>query len=593
METIKISIIPLVFVCLLVTASPVFQFQAIADEIERHDTVIFDLDGGPVSDPELWNPFMSDRRLVHGFHQALMEPLFILNYENGNIEPWLAESMKPNETFDVWTLKLRKGVKWSDGEVFNADDVVFSINMLVEKAPDFVYVYSDNLKHWMKSVEKVDDLTVRFRLKRPHTRFQLDFWAVKIWTTPAIVPEHIWRGKDLLKFKNYDPEKGWPVFTGPYKLAAISKTEFVYVRNDNWWGAKSGWKPLPRPKQLIWRWTGSDQARAKAMEQNELDNVLDIPLNLFLELKRSNKKIISHFQNLPYAWIPDPCARNLELNHTVAPWDNKHMRWALNYAISRDEIVAFAYEGTTIATRHFFPGYPPLNRYVDMLEEAGLYRQFPLLEYNQKKARELIESEGYRLNSSGYYAKDGSELKIDISTHGGFLEKQRIAKVVVDQLKRAGIRASTHKEAADLWYRNFRLGKFEARIGWQACGSVNEPWGSMDTFNTRWLKPVGELTGENQNGWRWAGKSAEGYGSMVDQISRLPVGDKRIDNLYVLAMEVWLGELPIIPLVQARKMMPFNTTYWTGWPTVENNYIHPPTWWQSAHMIIHNLEHAQ
>ena len=102
-------------------------------DVGRRKTVFFDLDGGPVTDPGLWNPFMPGRRLVHGFIQALMEPLFILNYETGEIEPWLAQSMTTNGAFDVWTLTLRDGIKWSDGENFNADDVVFTINMLLEK----------------------------------------------------------------------------------------------------------------------------------------------------------------------------------------------------------------------------------------------------------------------------------------------------------------------------------------------------------------------------------------------------------------------------------------------------------------------------
>ena len=45
----------------------------------------------------------------------------------------------------------------------------------------------------------------------------------------------------------------------------------------------------------------------------------------------------------------------------------------------------------------------------------------------------------------------------------------------------------------------------------------------------------------------------------------------------------------IIPLTQAKKLVPFDTTYWTGWPTAENTYIHPTTWWESALPIILNL----
>jgi len=562
-------------------------------DFERCKTVFFDIDGGPVEDPELWNPFMPGRRLVHGLHQVLMEPLFILNYETNEIEPWLGKSMKPNESFDIWTLVLRQGIKWSDGEDFNTDDVVFTLNMLLENVPEYTYIYTDDLKNSIESVEKVDDLVLKIYLKDPNVRFQLDFWSVKIWTTPGIVPEHIWRDKDPMNFKNYDPSKGWPVFTGPYRLKSISNTKFVYERDDKWWGAKSGWKELPEPERLVWKWYGSEEERMSAMANNELDNVLDISLGNLLDIKAQNPNIITHYSDLPYAWVPDPCARNLELNNTVPPWNDKKMRWALNFAINRDEMVAFAYNGTTIASRHFFPTYSPLNHYVDLLEEAGFYVKYPLMEFNPEKSRKIIESKGYKLNENGFFEKNGKELSLSITTHLGFVEKQRLAKVIVNQLKGVGINASVQNEDAATWYKNFYYGDYEARIGWQACGSVTEPWASMDTFNSRWLKPVGERTGENQNPWRWSGKAAESYSNKVDKIRLLPIADPMIDELFVKAMEIWLDELPIIPIVQARKIMPFNTTYWTGWPTAKNNYIHPPTWWQSTHAIIHNLESTQ
>ena len=65
----------------------------------------------------------------------------------------------------------------------------------------------------------------------------------------------------------------------------------------------------------------------------------------------------------------------------------------------------------------------------------------------------------------------------------------------------------------------------------------------------------------------------------------LPLGDPKIDELFVKAMRS-TEELPVIPITQAKKIIPFDTTYWTGWPTSDNQYIHPPTWWQSTHEIL-------
>ena len=122
------------------------------------------------------------------------------------------------------------------------------------------------------------------------------------------------------------------------------------------------------------------------------------------------------------------------------------------------------------------------------------------------------------------------------------------------------------------------------RVAWHCNGSINEPWSSMDTLSQRWIVPVGERA--QYNGWRWRN---ERYSDIVDEIGVLALDDPSIDTLFVQAMEIWLEELPVIPITQAKKLIPFDTTYWTGWPSQDNEYIHAPTWWQSTHKIIHNL----
>ena len=75
-------------------------------DTERANTVIFDIDQGPVTDPNLWNPFAPSRRLDHGLMQAMAEPLVILNYETGEYMPWLAASVEANDDSSVWTMTL-------------------------------------------------------------------------------------------------------------------------------------------------------------------------------------------------------------------------------------------------------------------------------------------------------------------------------------------------------------------------------------------------------------------------------------------------------------------------------------------------------
>jgi len=202
----------------------------------------------------------------------------------------------------------------------------------------------------------------------------------------------------------------------------------------------------------------------------------------------------------------------------------------------------------------------------------------------------MIEEAGWTMGSDGYYAKDGKQLAMDITTHEAFIEKQRIAAVLVEEFQKAGINATTRNEAGNTWGDNLAFGTFDTRMGWQTCGSVNEPWASLDQFNVKWLLPVGERA--SANGWRWSGPNAEAYSKLVDEIGSLPLNDPKIDELFAQAMDYWFQDLPVIPVTQAKKIIPFNTTYWTNWPDKENNYIHPPTWWQSTLKMLVALKKA-
>ena len=117
----------------------------------------------------------------------------------------------------------------------------------------------------------------------------------------------------------------------------------------------------------------------------------------------------------------------------------------------------------------------------------------------------------------------------------------------------------------------------------------------MDSFSTRHLPedPAGEVGGFYSNPWRWNSEAAQAYSDVVAQMRDLPPGDPGLDALYVEAMEIWLSELPDLPISQAIKLVPFDQTYWTGWPTSDDPYIQPATWWQSTHVIIHNLQPVQ
>jgi ribosomal protein L30/L7E len=154
------------------------------------------------------------------------------------------------------------------------------------------------------------------------------------------------------------------------------------------------------------------------MADNKLDSLMDITLGAFQALQGRNPNIIAYYNEPPYAWVPDPCSRTLEFNDAVEPWNDKDLRWAVNYAIDRDEIVKVAYEGSTFPSRSFFPAYPPLNRLVDLMETKGLFDEYPLMKHDPAKAEEIIQSKGYTKNSNGIYVAPEPKVVFVIRVRG-------------------------------------------------------------------------------------------------------------------------------------------------------------------------------
>ncbi|MHB8625978.1 MAG: ABC transporter substrate-binding protein [Aggregatilineales bacterium] len=553
--------------------------------VAREDTVIFDL-GNISTNPTNFNLLVPPlTKLGQGAHQAMWEPLFILNYITGKIDPYLGTAFTSNSALDVWTLTLRDGVKWSDGVAFSADDVVFTINtLLTNKAQTLIF--AAEMQHWVKAVKKIDVRTVEFDLNLPNPRFQLDYFSVRVFFSLNILPAHVWQGQDPTTFTFYDPSKGWPIGTGPYKLTSASPTQFVWDEDPNWWGAATGFHPLPVPKRLIWVLTHSEQSRALLISQHQLDSAADVTLGAFRAIQTKNPNVIAWKDALPYAFA-DPCPRELEFQTEQAPWSDPNLRKAVSLIIDRDQNVKIAYQGTTTPSSTMFVSYGSMQPFIDAITTAneGLDEVGHIAD-----GQKLIEAAGYKLDSSGIYEKDGKTLDLNIIVPHDSQEYTLSNNELVEQLQRAGINASSQPLNGATQLNASLTGNFQAQWAWDTCGSVNEPWASMNTLNVSYYKPVGTLASGDVERWNTAG--AKAYSTFVDQIGSLPLGDPSIPGLVAQAYKYINDEAPVIPLVQAEKLVPFDTTYWTNWPTAKNDYTVPTTWCQNTFVILFNLKKA-
>ncbi len=546
------------------------------EQVSRAQTLNIAI-GGPIADPtnlNIYAPGVS--RSSTGLHQMIYEYFFYQNLQTGEYIPWLAESYEYNDDFTAVTVKLRDGVTWSDGEAFNADDVVFTYNLLRDN-PGMTWASEAN--KWVASVEKVDDLTVRFNLKKANPRFHLNreaFPAVGIWGGITILPQHIWEGQDPVSFKNSDP-----VGTGPYRLVKATQTALTYERRDDWWGTKV-FGVTPGPKTVTFQYVGSPTSVALALASNEIDTPFIGILSLadFKAVAARNPNVRAWYKDAPYAWL-DPCPRPLMVQNANPPWDKKEARWALSYLIDRQAIVNLAYEGTTVPSWGIWPFYDGLKPYFDAIQD--LLEKYPTTAYDPAKADELFKSLGYQKGADGYYVSaDGKPLTARYVVNSNSSEEMKVSQVLADQLEAGGIKVEVQPLSDPVLADTILKGEYDIKLHSFCPGYIYD---NLELFHSKYYVPLGESAPwYERNSFRFKN---EAFDAIVDEMAGTPPTDEeKIKDQFHRAVEILFDELPVVMMVQAPALVPFNTTYWVGWPSADNPWNMPVSWWATFNLVI-------
>ena len=224
-------------------------------QVPRNRTLIVDCAenntcGGQIQDYNTFNPFVPGGISRIGY-QFLYEPLYFFNGYKADAEPlpWIATGHQFNADYTEVVVDIRPGVEWSDGQPWTAHDFVFTVNMLKEHAPNLVF--STDMETWVQEALALDSLTAKIVLKSPNPRFLFSYFTHNHGNGVPIVPKHIWEGQDPLRFANYDLASGWPVVTGPYRIALSEPAQRIWDLRPDWWAAKIGFHALPQVERLI------------------------------------------------------------------------------------------------------------------------------------------------------------------------------------------------------------------------------------------------------------------------------------------------------------------------------------------------------
>ena len=528
-------------------------------------------------DYDLWNPYSIGSNHQNG-PNLIYEPLAYYSAFADKMYMWLAESYNFSSDFKQLTIKTRSGIKWSDGVPFSAEDVAYTLNALRDLGPKVRWGVDVNQAVAQAKATDANTVVVDFKIPSPRFFF---FMTYKYDIGVYIVPKHIFEGQDWTNFKHFDLEKGWPVTTGPWKVAIASPQQKVFDRRASWWAADAKLAPLPIVERNIWLPFAGEQQAAQALITNQIDAGTGMQPATFPTMIKQNPKITSHAgQQAPYGYI-DWWPISLYLNNEKKPFDDKDVRWALSHYIDRNQLIEVSYLGASSVSALPMPDYAPLKPYKDAI--GDLLKKHDTLAFDPKKGDALLTGRGFKKGDDGIWAdKDGNKLTLEIIGFGA--SGPAMGPVLSEMLKRRGV-AATLVLPPDFDDR-FQKGQYTGAI-YGHGGSVNEPYNTLRLYQGSSVAVPG---GHQVNFAKW--KNAD-YDKLVDEMFGVaPTDTAKLTAIFRKAMEIWLPELPDIQLVQNYHRIPMNTTYWKNWPTAANSYVNGAHWHLTFPMVLWNLQPA-
>ena len=286
-----------------------------------------------------------------------------LTDENNLTHPYLLEKWGASDDLLTWTLNLRKGVKFNNGDEFNADDVVFNMKDWLD--PDVGSSVLGLMSYLTaEGIEKVDDYTVKLHLDSPQ----------------IAVPEHLFHyPSQIMNHRTFEGDfiKS-PVGTGPFTLEEYSEDERVVLkRRDDYWQMGADGKPLPYLDEIIYIDLGGEtSAHIAAIQSGEVDAISEPETDHFLALKDD--------PNLQVIGTPTAQTRVLRMRVDKEPWTDERVRMALKLCQDHEKILKLAHfgEGLSGADFHVSPAHPE-------------YCERPIPKYDPDKAKALLAEAGY------------------------------------------------------------------------------------------------------------------------------------------------------------------------------------------------------
>lgn len=526
------------------------------------------------SQPKTLNPLTATDTSSREIIGLLMADLIHINRATQMTEPALAKSWTASANGKQYTLHLRRGLRFSDGYPFTADDVVFTFQSYLDQkihSPqrDLLVISGKPI-----AVKKLDAYTVVFTLAEPYAA------AERLFDSIAILPRHVLQ-------RDYDQgtlagawglgsSPGQMAGLGPFRLKEyIPGQRIVLERNPFYWKRDTNGNRLPYLDGIVSLFVANADAQAMRFEAGETDIISGLNAADFAVLQKDRRR--RHFRlcdlgpGLEYSFLFFNLNTAGPSGDPALPVEQRWFRQAafrhaISSAIDRESIVRLAYLGRA----------HPLSVQVTPGNRRWVDRAIPPPLHSVSRARNLMRQAGFAWKSGSLVDSGGRNVKFSIAVNAGNTQQVQMATMIQQDLKQLGIEVVVIPlEFHTFLDRIFTTRKYEAAIMALVDGDA-DPNSEMNVLISNGGTHVWSL----QSNTAPAPWQREIDRLMQEQLTALNYRKRK--DIYDRVQELVWKNLPAIFLVSPNVLVGAKDRIGNFQPAILNNY----TLWNVEQLFI-------
>ena len=369
----------------------------------------------------------------------------LVNITADGYEGCLAESWDISDDGKTYTFHIRDGVKFSDGEVCDANAIKANFDAIIENKDRHTWLEMMNL---LVGVSAPDDKTFVIELSEPYYPLLTELGVTRPFA--MISPKAMKDGSTKDGVNAY-------IGTGPYVLTDFVTDEYaIFEANENYWGEQ------PKIKKITVKVIPDNQTRILALEKGEIDMIFGknmIDADAINQYTGNDKFTVS---------LSDPTStRQIVLNTTRDVLADKEVRQALQYATNKQAISDGIFYGLEQPADTLFAKTVP---YCDIDLEPYAY--------DVELAQSMLDEAGWVVGADKIREKDGQKLNIDLLYNSDSVTEKAIAEYLQSEYQKIGISLNIHGEEEQSYRDNMKAGNFDMvfNICW---GTPYDPQSSL------------------------------------------------------------------------------------------------------------------